>query len=94
MTHLSTLKVKVREVVKDCALYSTEELGDPLKYVAENGQETFFLQDRLIEKIAEMMQKHEEWVAGGRKGINPNEVPEAQLQGRESQTEETPEETR
>lgn len=62
-TNLNTLKAKVSAVIRDCEI-DPEQNCNVLSSAEENGAKTFFLKARLIEKIAELMQRHEVWCLG------------------------------
>ena len=59
MTHLNSLKRIVRDVVNDCQLTD----GEVMKYIDENTDAvSYFLKERLINKLSEAMQQYEQSV--------------------------------
>jgi hypothetical protein len=72
VTPLQTLKARVRREVERAALHSADQLPAVLRKEYDDGRFAFLLSDSLVHDVALMMQKHEEWVAAGRPGINPS----------------------
>lgn len=57
MTNLATLKARVRQIVDDCSLGE----GECMMHQPEGGCASFFLKERLVDELGNLMQRHEEW---------------------------------